>query len=122
MKTTVSKACTRVLHPLTEVVTIWRTWQRRRRSRRGLTRRHWKPDENDNLDVIATTEQLSKTAFQSDVQVEPSEEVPDNSESITSADARKIECKFAARNVTELIVENGQQADKGRITRFKRCR
>ena len=37
----------------------------------------------DRLDAIATTEQHSKTAFRSDVQVEPSEEVPVNSESVT---------------------------------------
>ena len=42
-KTTVIKACTRVHHPLTEVVTTWRTWQRRRRSRCGLTWKHWEP-------------------------------------------------------------------------------
>ena len=34
----------------------------------------------DNLDVIATTVQHSRTAFRSDVQIEPPEEVPDNSE------------------------------------------
>ena len=33
--------------------------------------------ESDNLDVVATTEQHSKTEFRSDVQIEPSEEVPD---------------------------------------------
>ena len=38
--------------------------------------------ENDNSDAIATTEQHSKTAFRSDVQIEPPEEVPDNSEFI----------------------------------------
>ena len=42
--------------------------------------------ENDNLDVVVTTVQHSKTALRPDVQVEPSEEVPDNSESITSAE------------------------------------
>ena len=41
--------------------------------------------ESDNLDVVATTEQHSKTAFRSDVQIEPPEEVQDNSESITGA-------------------------------------
>ena len=70
--------------------------------------------ENDNLDVVVTTEQHSKTTFRPDVQVEPSEEVPDNSESITSVDTRKVERKFAVRNVTELIVDDGKQADKGR--------
>ena len=74
--------------------------------------------ENDNLGAIATTEQRPKTTFRPDVQVEPSEEVPDNSESITSVDTRKVERKFAVRNVTELIVHNGQQADKSRKTRL----
>ena len=74
--------------------------------------------ESDNLDVVATTEQHSKTAFRSDVQIEPSEEVPDNSEFITSVDTRKVESEFAVRNVSELIVDDGQQADKGRKTRL----
>ena len=30
--------------------------------------------ESDNFDVVATTEQHSKTAFRSDVQIEPPEE------------------------------------------------
>ena len=77
-----------------------------------------KAHESDNLDVVATTEQHSKTAFRSDVQFEPPEEVPDNSEFITRADTRKVESEFAARNVTELIVNDGQQADKGRKTRL----
>ena len=34
----------------------------------------------DNLDAIATTVQHLRTAFRSDVQIEPPEEVPDNSE------------------------------------------
>ena len=46
--------------------------------------------EIDNLDVVATTEQQSKTAFRSDVQVEPSEEVPVNSESITGVAFRRL--------------------------------
>ena len=66
----------------------------------------------DNLDAIA------RTAFRSDVQMEPPEEVPDNSESITSVGTRKVERKFAVRNVTELIVDDGQQADRGRKTRL----
>ena len=74
--------------------------------------------ESDNLDVVATTEQHSKTAFRSDVQIEAAEEVPDNSEFITSVDTRKVESDFAVRNVTELIVDDGQQADKGRKTRL----
>ena len=74
--------------------------------------------ESDNLDVVVTTEQRSKTAFRPDVQVEPSEEVPDSSEFITSVDTRKVESEFAVRNVTELIVDDGQQADKGRKTRL----
>ena len=78
--------------------------------------------ESDNLDVVATTEQHSKTAFRSDVQIEPPEEVSDNSESITSVDTREVERKFAIRNVTELVTElvvhDGQQADRGRKTRL----
>ena len=31
---------------------------------------------------------------------------------------RKVERKFAARNVTELMVDDGQQADRGRKTRL----
>ena len=73
--------------------------------------------ESDNLDVVATTEQRSKTAFRSDVQIEPPEEVPDNSEFITSVDTRKVEGEFAVRNETELIVDDGQQADESRRTR-----
>ena len=85
-KTTVIGICTRVHHPLTKVVTIWRTWQRRRRSRRGLTQRYWEVRESDNSDAIAMTEQRPKTTFRPDVQVEPPEEVPDNSEFIASVD------------------------------------
>ena len=51
----------------------------------------------DNVDAIATTEQRSRTAFRSDVKFEPPEEVPDNSEPITSVDTRKVERKFAVR-------------------------
>ena len=72
--------------------------------------------ESDNLDVVATTGQRSKTAFRPDVQIEPSEEVPDNSEFITSVDTRKVESEFAVRSVTELIVHDGQQADESRKT------
>ena len=42
--------------------------------------------ESDNSDAIAMTEQRPKTTFRPDVQVEPPEEVPDNSEFITSVD------------------------------------
>ena len=72
----------------------------------------------DNLDAIATTMQHLRKASRSDVQIEPPEEVPDNSESITSVGTRKVERKFAVRNVTELIVDDGQQADSGRKTRL----
>ena len=72
----------------------------------------------DNLDAIATTAQHLRTAFRSDVQIEPPEEVPDNSESITSVGTRKVERKFVVRNVTELMVDDGQQADRGRKTRL----
>ena len=72
----------------------------------------------DNFDAIATTVRHLRTAFRSDVQVEPPEEVPDNSESITSVHTRKDERKFAVRNVTELMADDGQQADRGRKTRF----
>ena len=65
--------------------------------------------------MVATTEQHSKTAFRSEVQVE---EVPDNSEFIASVDTRKVESEFAARNVTELIVDDDRQADRGRKTRL----
>ena len=68
--------------------------------------------------MVVTTEQHPKTTFRPDVQVEPSEEVPDNSESITSVDTRKVEHEFAVRNVTELIVHDGQQADESRKTRL----
>ena len=44
--------------------------------------------------------------------------VPDNSESITSVDTRKVEHKFSVRNVTELIVDGVQQPDRGRKTRL----
>ena len=64
--------------------------------------------------MVATTEQRSKTAFRPDVKIEPSEEVPDNSEFIASADTRKVESEFAVRNVTELTVDDGQHADRGR--------
>ena len=74
--------------------------------------------ESDNLDAVATTEQHSKTAFRSDVQVEPPEEVPENSESITSVDPQKVERRFAVRNVTELMADDGQQTDRGRKTRL----
>ena len=67
---------------------------------------------------FTTTEQRSKTAFRPDVQIEPPEEVPDNSEFITSVDTRKVQSEFAVRNVTELIVDDGQQADRGRKTRL----
>ena len=75
--------------------------------------------ECDKLDgVTAMTEQHPKTAFRSEVKIESPEEVPDNSESITSVDARKVERKFAVRNVTELMVDDGQQADRGRKARL----
>ena len=72
----------------------------------------------DNLDAIATTVQNRRTTFRSDVQIEPPEEVPDNSGSVTSVDTRKVERKFAVGNVTELMVDDGQQADRGRKTRL----
>ena len=68
--------------------------------------------------MVVTTEQRSKTTFRPDVQVEPSEEVLDNSESTTSVDTRKVERMFAVRSVTEFVVDDGQQADKGRKTRL----
>ena len=71
--------------------------------------------ESDYLEVVAATEQLSKTAFRPDVRIEPPEEVPDNSGFIASVDTRKVESEFA---VTELIVDGGQQAGKGRKTRL----
>ena len=55
--------------------------------------------------------------FRSDVQVEPPEEVPAKSESITGVGIQKVERKFAVRNVTELVVDAGQQTDRGRETR-----
>ena len=72
----------------------------------------------DNLDAIATTKQHLRTALRRDVQIEPPEEVPVNSESITSFDTRKVQRKFAVRNLTELMVHDGQQADRGRKTRL----
>ena len=77
--------------------------------------------ESDNLDVVAATEQHSKTAFRSDVQIEPSEEIPNISESLTSIDAQKVESEFAARNVTELIVDDGRQAERSDDA-VERCR
>ena len=61
--------------------------------------------ECDNLDAIATTVQHSRTAFRSDVQIEPLEEVLVNSESIMGVGTRKVERKFAVRNVAELVVD-----------------
>ena len=60
--------------------------------------------------MVATTEQHPKTAFRSDAQVEPSEEVSVNSEFITGVNIQKVESKFAVRNVTELMVDDGQQS------------
>ena len=68
--------------------------------------------------MVATTEQHLRAAFRSDVKFEPPEEVPDNSEFITSVDTRKVESEFAVRNVMELIVDDGQQADESRKTRL----
>ena len=76
----------------------------------------------DNLDASATTVQHLRTAFRSDVHIEPPEEVPDCSESITSVGTWKVERKFVVRNVTESIVDNGQQADKGSEDAVERCR
>ena len=73
---------------------------------------------SDNLDAIATTEQHLRTAFRSDVQIELPEEVPDNSESITGVGIQKVENKFIVRKWTELVVDDGQQADRGRKTRL----
>ena len=75
--------------------------------------------ECDSLDAIATTKQRLRTAFRSDVHVEPPEEVLDNSESITGVGIQKVESKFAVRNVTELMDDDGQQADRGRKTRYR---
>ena len=72
----------------------------------------------DNLEAIATNVQRLRATFRSYVQVEPPEEVPDNSESITSVDSRKVGREFTVRNVTELVVDAGQQADRGRKTRL----
>ena len=73
----------------------------------------------DTLDAIATTVQHLRTAFRPDVRIEPPEEVPVNSESITtSVGTLKVERKFAVRNVTELSVDAGHQADRGREKRM----
>ena len=37
---------------------------------------------------------------------------------MSSVDTRKVERKFAVRNVTVLMVDDGQQADRGRKTRL----
>ena len=63
--------------------------------------------ENDNLAAIATTAQHSKTVLRSDVQVEPLEEVPGNSESITGVGIQEVARKFAVRNMTELVIDVG---------------
>ena len=73
--------------------------------------------ECDNLDTSATTAQRLRTTFRSDVQIELPEEVPVNSESLTSVGIQKVERKFAVRSVTELTVAAGQQTDKGREAR-----
>ena len=116
-KTAVIRACTRVHHPLTKVVTIWRTRQRRHRSRCGLTRRHWKPM---NAITWMWLPQLSSIRKQRSFQMFKSspQEVPDNSEFITSVDTRKVQSEFAVRNVTELVLDDGQQADESRKTRL----
>ena len=57
--------------------------------------------ENDDMDVVAATEQRSKTAFRSEEQIEPSEEIPNSSESIMGVDAQEVKSEFAVRNVTE---------------------
>ena len=115
-KTTVIKACTRVHHALdgggddlenlaaSSSLQVWFDME-------ALGSRVC-----DNLDAIATTVQHLRTALRSDDQIEPTEEVPDNSEFITSVGTRKVERKFAVRNVTELIVDDGQQVDRGRKT------
>ena len=71
--------------------------------------------ESDNLVVVATTGQHSKTAFRSDVS---SRAVPNNSESITSVDTWEVEREFAVRIVTELLVDDCQQADESLKTRL----
>ena len=73
---------------------------------------------SDNFGVVATTEEHSKKVFRPDVQIEPPEKVPDNSELIASVFTRKVENEFVVRKVTELIDDGGQQADKGRKTRL----
>ena len=80
--------------------------------------------ESDNLDVVVTTEQHSKTTIRSDVQIEPPEEVQTTP---NPSRVQKVASEFAARNVTEMIVDDGRQADRGRKTRlndvdgFTRC-
>ena len=69
--------------------------------------------ESDNLDVVATTEQHSKTVFRSDIQIEPSEEIPNSPESITSIGARED-----GERVRREKRDDGPQADKGRKTRL----
>ena len=90
----------------------------------GLLRQVWFDTEaleafkRDNLDTDATTVQHSRTTFRPDVEIEPPEEVPVNSDSPTSVGIQKAEGKFAVRDVTELVVDAGQQTDKGREARM----
>ena len=115
-KTAMIRACTRVHHLLTKVVTIWRTWQRHRCSRRGLTWKCWGPM---SATIWMWLSQLSSIRKQRSDQMFKSsrQKRSQTTRSITSVDTRKVERKFAVRNVTELIVHDGQQADKSRKTR-----
>ena len=111
------KACARVNHPRVTEVADLENLAAPSSPQVWFDTEALEAHEIDSLDAIATTEQHSRTAFRSDVQVEPPEEVPVNSESITSGGTRKVESKFAVRNVTELVVDAGQQTDRGRETR-----
>ena len=90
----------------------------------GLLRQVWfgtvalETFKRDNLDTDAATVQHSRTTFRPDVEIEPPEEVPINSESSTSIGIQKAEVKFAVRDVTELVIGAGQQTDKGRETQM----
>ena len=76
--------------------------------------------KRDNLDTDATTVQHPRTTFRPDVEIEPPEEVPINSESPTSVGIQKAEGKFAVRDVKELVADAGHRRRSGSTD--ERCR
>ena len=84
----------------------------------GLTRRHWKPIRVITWmwlpQLSSIRKQRSDQMFKSSRQ-KRSQTTPNPS---TSVDTREVERKFAERNVTEKIVDDCRQADRGRKTRW----